>query len=101
MKLLVDIDKLDVVIKKLDETIINQKKSYNHMKKKIDSNSLDWKGDDARLFKEKWQSLISNDSEFTKQIQMLQSYLDYLSRCKNDYSKIKETAITRAKRLPQ
>lgn len=101
MKLEVDINKLENSVKKIEYTISIQKKSFDHIKVKINTASMNWEGKDAQLFKDKWNGLINKNSEFIKEQKMMQSYAEYLKRCIKDYSKIKGKAVTRAKKLPR
>lgn len=101
MKLLVDLEKLDSTAKKIDNAIVEQKKTFNRLKTKINSEFMDWDGKDAKLFKNKWENLMDDDSEFKKQQKMLQSYSNYLKKCRSEYSKVKENAISKAKKVPR
>lgn len=101
MKIKVNTNQLEATAKILEEGIEKERKKYNSLKSEIEVKKLIWQGEDYKLFKTKWEEVIKNDSEFNKQLKMLESLAMHLKKVESEYESLQNKIITKAKQLPR
>lgn len=100
-KIKVDHSKLESAAKEIDT--YNQKMTSKMGKadKAVTNMMSTWKGNDAKAFKTKWDTVNDKDSTYGMMKKSLDNYSKYLKDASSKYKKAQADAINRANMLPR
>ena len=95
-KIDIDFKQLDSTISAIDDALKCIKSEMRKTDSDVDTLMLSWKGKDSDDFKNKWLSQTFPDSTYTKLINELESYRDFLKYARRRYYDLQRDIISNA-----
>lgn len=98
----IETEKLDNAIKAIKEFVLKATEDCDKVSNKVLTMQNFFQGDDSKAFTLKWLELVrSSDSTYTKMLEEMNRYAEYLEFVKKKYEEAREEVLAKAQGIPQ